>query len=100
MASWKIAPALAAGNCVVVKPAEQTPTSIMVLMDLIKDVIPPGVLNVVTGLGAEAGAPLAESTRVQKVAFTGSTATGKVIMKAASQNIIPVTMELGERVNQ
>lgn len=95
MASWKIAPALAAGNCVVVKPAEQTPTSIMVLMELIKDVIPAGVLNVVTGFGVEAGKPLATSPRVHKVAFTGETTTGRLIMQYASENLVPVTMELG-----
>lgn len=95
MATWKIAPAMAAGNCVVLKPAEQTPTSIMVLMELIGDLIPPGVLNVVTGMGLEAGKPLAESTRVSKVAFTGETTTGSAIMTAAAKNLIPVTMELG-----
>lgn len=95
MAAWKIAPALAAGCCVVVKPAEQTPTSIMVLMDLIKDVLPAGVLNVVTGFGLEAGKPLATSSRIQKVAFTGETTTGRLIMQYASENLIPVTMELG-----
>ena len=84
-----------AGNTVVVKPAEQTPTSIMVLMDLIKDLLPPGVVNVVTGYGKEAGKALAESDRVAKLAFTGSTATGSAILGAAAQNIIPVTMELG-----
>lgn len=95
MASWKIAPALAAGCCTVVKPAEQTPTSIMVLMELIADVVPPGVLNVVTGFGTEAGKPLATSPRVAKVAFTGETTTGRLIMQYASENLIPVTMELG-----
>lgn len=95
MASWKIAPALAAGNCVVVKPAEQTPTSIMCLMELIKDVIPAGVLNIVTGFGIEAGKPLATSPRIAKVAFTGETTTGRLIMQYASENLIPVTMELG-----
>lgn len=95
MASWKIAPALAAGNCVVVKPAEQTPTSIMCLMELIADVLPAGVLNVVTGFGPEAGKPLATSSRVSKVAFTGETTTGRLIMQYASENLIPVTMELG-----
>jgi aldehyde dehydrogenase len=95
MATWKIAPALAAGCCTVVKPAEQTPTSIMVLMELIADVLPPGVLNVVTGFGPEAGKPLATSTRVAKVAFTGETTTGRLIMQYASENLIPVTMELG-----
>lgn len=95
MAAWKIAPALAAGNCTVVKPAEQTPTSIMVLMELIGDLLPPGVLNVVSGFGLEAGKPLSESTRVSKVAFTGETTTGSTIMQAAAKNLIPVTMELG-----
>lgn len=95
MAAWKIAPALAAGNCVVLKPAEQTPTSIMVLMDLIKDILPPGVLNVVTGMGEEAGVGLTSSKKVQKLAFTGETTTGKLIMKAAADNLIPVSMELG-----
>lgn len=95
MATWKIAPALAAGNCVVVKPAEQTPTSIMVLMELIGDILPPGVLNIVTGFGVEAGKPLASSPRVAKVAFTGETTTGRLIMQYASDNLVPVTMELG-----
>ncbi|GAA5029534.1 aldehyde dehydrogenase [Marivirga lumbricoides] len=95
MATWKIAPALAAGCCTVVKPAEQTPTSIMVLMELIQDVLPPGVLNVVTGFGPETGKPLAQSSRVAKVAFTGETTTGRLIMQYASENLIPVTMELG-----
>ncbi len=95
MATWKIAPALAAGCCVVVKPAEQTPTSIMCLMELIEGILPPGVLNVVTGFGPEAGKPLAQSPRVQKVAFTGETTTGRLIMQYASENLIPVTMELG-----
>lgn len=95
MATWKIAPALAAGNCVIVKPAEQTPTSIMILIELIQDVLPAGVLNVVTGFGPEAGKPLATSSRVQKVAFTGETTTGRLIMQYASENLVPVTMELG-----
>jgi aldehyde dehydrogenase len=95
MATWKIAPALAAGNCTVVKPAEQTPSSIMVLMELIKDVVPAGVLNVVNGYGPEAGKPLASSPRVNKVAFTGETTTGRLIMQYASENIVPVTLELG-----
>lgn len=95
MATWKIAPALAAGCCTVVKPAEQTPTSIMVLMELIADVLPPGVLNVVTGFGVEAGKPLASSNRIAKVSFTGETTTGRLIMQYASENLIPVTMELG-----
>lgn len=95
MAAWKIAPALAAGCCVVVKPAEQTPTGIMVLMELIGHVLPKGVLNVVTGFGVEAGKPLASSPKVNKVAFTGETTTGRLIMQYASENLIPVTMELG-----
>lgn len=95
MATWKMAPALAAGCCVVMKPAEQTPTSIMVLMELVGHLLPPGVLNVVTGFGPEAGKPLASSPRVQKVAFTGETTTGRLIMQYASENLIPVTMELG-----
>ncbi|MEB0249166.1 MULTISPECIES: aldehyde dehydrogenase family protein [unclassified Mucilaginibacter] len=95
MATWKIAPALAAGNCCVVKPAEQTPTSIMVLMELIGDILPAGVLNIVTGFGPEAGKPLASSPRIAKVSFTGETTTGRLIMQYASENLIPVTMELG-----
>ncbi len=95
MAVWKLAPALAAGNCVVLKPAEQTPMSIMVLMDMIGDLLPPGVLNVINGFGVEAGKPLAQSKRVSKVAFTGETTTGRLIMQYASDNIIPVTLELG-----
>ncbi|GAB2497085.1 aldehyde dehydrogenase family protein [Promicromonospora xylanilytica] len=95
MAVWKLAPALAAGNAVVLKPAEQTPTSILYLMELIADLIPPGVLNVVNGFGAEAGKPLASSPRIRKIAFTGETTTGRLIMQYASQNIIPVTLELG-----
>ncbi len=95
MATWKIAPALAAGNCTVVKPAEQTPASIMVLLELIGDLLPPGVLNVVNGFGPEAGKPLATSPRISKVAFTGETTTGRLIMQYASQNLIPVTLELG-----
>lgn len=95
MAAWKIAPALAAGCCVVVKPAEQTPTSILVLMELIDGILPAGVLNVVTGFGIEAGKPLATSTKIAKVAFTGETTTGRLIMQYASENLIPVTMELG-----
>jgi aldehyde dehydrogenase len=95
MATWKIAPALAAGNCCVVKPAEQTPTSIMVLMELLKDILPAGVLNIVTGFGPEAGKPLASSPRIAKVSFTGETTTGRLIMQYASENLIPVTMELG-----
>jgi len=92
MAVWKMAPALAAGNCIVLKPAEQTPASIMVLIDLIKDLLPPGVLNIVNGFGLEAGKPLATSKRIAKIAFTGETGTGRLIMQYASQNIIPVTL--------
>ena len=95
MATWKIAPALAAGNCCVVKPAEQTPTSIMVLMELIGHILPAGVLNIITGFGPEAGKPLAASPRISKVSFTGETTTGRLIMQYASENLIPVTMELG-----
>ncbi|MEV4933952.1 MULTISPECIES: aldehyde dehydrogenase [unclassified Sphingobium] len=95
MAAWKLAPALAAGNCVVLKPAEQTPMSIMVLMDLVGDLIPEGVLNVVNGFGVEAGKPLATSKRISKIAFTGETTTGRLIMQYASENLIPVTLELG-----
>ncbi len=95
MATWKIAPALAAGNCVVVKPAEQTPTSIACLLELIDGILPEGVLNVVSGFGPEAGKPLATSSRIAKVAFTGETTTGRLIMQYASENLIPVTMELG-----
>jgi aldehyde dehydrogenase len=92
MATWKLAPALAAGNCVVLKPAEQTPASIMLLADLIGDLLPAGVLN---GFGLEAGKPLASSNRIAKIAFTGETTTGRLIMQYASQNLIPVTLELG-----
>ncbi|NPU15180.1 aldehyde dehydrogenase family protein [Bradyrhizobium sp. 83002] len=95
MAAWKLAPALAAGNCVVMKPAEQTPASIMVWMELIGDLLPAGVLNVVNGFGLEAGKPLASSPRIAKIAFTGETSTGRLIMQYASQNLIPVTLELG-----
>lgn len=95
MATWKLAPALAAGNCVVLKPAEQTPASILVLMELIGDLLPAGVVNVVNGFGLEAGKPLASSSRIAKIAFTGETTTGRLIMQYASQNIIPVTLELG-----
>ena len=95
MATWKMAPAIAAGNCTVVKAAEQTPTSILVLMDLIKDVLPPGVINIVNGFGIEAGKPLASSPRIKKVSFTGETTTGRLILQYASENIIPATMELG-----
>ncbi|MEV4682684.1 aldehyde dehydrogenase [Streptomyces kurssanovii] len=95
MAAWKLAPALAAGNCVVIKPAEQTPVSLLLVVELIADLLPPGVLNVVNGFGVEAGKPLASSPRVAKVAFTGETTTGRLIMQYASENIIPVTLELG-----
>ncbi|WP_221584750.1 aldehyde dehydrogenase family protein [Microbacterium sp. G2-8] len=95
MATWKLAPALAAGNCVVLKPAEQTPASIMLLMEIIGDLIPDGVLNIVNGFGIEAGAPLASHKRIRKIAFTGETTTGRLIMQYASQNLIPVTLELG-----
>jgi len=95
MATWKLAPALAAGNCVVLKPAEQTPASILVLADLIGDLLPAGVLNIVNGFGLEAGKPLASSSRIAKIAFTGETTTGRLIMQYASQNLIPVTLELG-----
>ena len=95
MATWKLAPALAAGNAVVLKPAEQTPASILLLVELIADLLPPGVLNVVNGFGVEAGKPLASSKRIRKIAFTGETTTGRLIMQYASQNLIPVTLELG-----
>ncbi|MCC2032784.1 acetaldehyde dehydrogenase ExaC [Microbacterium allomyrinae] len=95
MAVWKLAPALAAGNCIVLKPAEQTPASILFLIDIIGDLIPPGVLNIVNGFGIEAGAPLAQHKKIRKVAFTGETTTGRLIMQYASQNLIPVTLELG-----
>jgi aldehyde dehydrogenase len=95
MAVWKLAPALAAGNCVVLKPAEQTPVSILFLMELIADLLPAGVINVVNGFGVEAGKPLASSRRIAKIAFTGETTTGRLIMQYASENIIPVTLELG-----
>jgi acyl-CoA reductase-like NAD-dependent aldehyde dehydrogenase len=95
MAVWKLAPALAAGNCVVLKPAEQTPWSILKLVELVGDLLPAGVLNVVNGFGVEAGKPLASSPRIAKVAFTGETTTGRLIMQYASQNLIPVTLELG-----
>jgi aldehyde dehydrogenase len=95
MACWKLAPALAAGNCVVLKPAEQTPATIMLWADLIGDLLPPGVLNIVNGFGLEAGKPLASSNRIAKIAFTGETTTGRLIMQYASQNLIPVTLELG-----
>ncbi|MFC7054004.1 aldehyde dehydrogenase [Hansschlegelia quercus] len=95
MAVWKLAPALAAGNCIVLKPAEQTPASIMVLLELIDGILPDGVLNVVNGFGLECGKPLASSPRIAKIAFTGETTTGRLIMQYASQNLIPVTLELG-----
>ncbi len=95
MGAWKIAPALAAGNCVVLKPAEQTPVGIMILAEMIQDILPPGVLNIVNGFGLEAGKPLASNPRINKVAFTGETTTGQLIMQYASKNIIPVTLELG-----
>ena len=95
MATWKVAPALAAGNCVILKPAEQTPFSILCLMELVGDLLPPGVLNVVNGFGVEAGKPLATNPRIAKVAFTGETTTGRLIMQYAAENIIPVTLELG-----
>ncbi|OFC72472.1 acetaldehyde dehydrogenase ExaC [Alteromonas confluentis] len=95
MAAWKLAPALAAGNCIVLKPAEQTPASILVLMEVIGDLLPPGTLNVVNGYGAEAGQALATSKRIAKIAFTGSTPVGSHILKCAAENIIPSTVELG-----
>lgn len=95
MAAWKLAPALAAGNCVVLKPAEQTPVSILVFAELIGEILPKGVLNIVNGFGAEVGKALATNPRINKIAFTGSTATGRTIMQYASENIIPSTMELG-----
>ena len=95
MATWKLAPALAAGNCVVLKPAEQTPASIMLWAELVGDLLPPGVLNIVNGFGLEAGKPLASSNRIAKIAFTGETTTGRLIMQYASENLIPVTLELG-----
>ncbi|RST15979.1 aldehyde dehydrogenase [Streptomyces sp. WAC05374] len=95
MAAWKLAPALAAGNAVVLKPAEQTPASLHVVMDLVADLLPPGVVNIVNGFGTEAGKPLASSPRVAKIAFTGETTTGRLIMQYASENLKPVTLELG-----
>ena len=95
MACWKLAPALAAGNCVVLKPAEQTPVSILVWAEIIGDLLPPGVLNIVNGFGLEAGKPLASSSRIAKIAFTGETTTGRLISQYASQNLIPATLELG-----
>ena len=95
MAAWKLAPALAAGNCVVLKPAEQTPVTILLFAELVGDLLPDGVLNIVNGFGVEAGKPLASSPRIAKIAFTGETTTGRLIMQYASQNLIPVTLELG-----
>src|SRR5690606_23825999 len=95
MADWKIAPALAAGNTIVLKPAESTPISILVVMEVIGDLLPPGVLNVVNGFGAELGQELVGNPKVAKAAFTGSTATGRMVMQYATENIIPVTLELG-----
>jgi len=95
MATWKVAPALAAGNAIVLKPAEQTPASIMLLIELIGDLLPAGVLNIVNGFGVEAGAPLAQSSRIRKIAFTGETTTGRLIAQYASQNLIASTLELG-----
>ncbi|QLH73822.1 aldehyde dehydrogenase [Rhodopseudomonas palustris] len=95
MAAWKLAPALAAGNCVVLKPAEQTPASILVWAELVGDLLPPGVVNVVNGFGVEAGKPLASSPRIAKIAFTGETSTGRLIMQYASENLVPVSLELG-----
>lgn len=95
MAAWKIAPALAAGNCIVLKPAEQTPVSILVMLELIEDLLPPGILNVVNGFGSEAGQALATSKRISKLAFTGSTEIGHHILKCAAESLIPSTVELG-----
>jgi len=95
MATWKLAPALAAGNTIVLKPAEQTPVSILVLIELLADILPPGVVNIVNGFGVEAGKPLASSPRIRKIAFTGETTTGRLILQYASANIIPSTVELG-----
>jgi aldehyde dehydrogenase len=95
MAAWKLAPALAAGNCVVMKPAEFTPISILILLETIADLVPPGVINIVNGYGREVGAPLANSKRIAKIGFTGSTATGRAIATAAANNLIPATLELG-----
>lgn len=95
MAAWKLAPALAAGNCVVMKPAEFTPISILILMEVIGDLVPPGVINIVNGYGREVGAPLANSKRIAKIGFTGSTATGRAIATSAASNLIPATLELG-----
>jgi aldehyde dehydrogenase len=95
MAAWKLAPALAAGNCIILKPAEQTPTSILVMMELIADLIPPGVLNILNGYGAEIGNALACSSRIAKIAFTGSTAVGQLVLENAARSLIPSTVELG-----
>ena len=95
MAAWKLAPALAAGNCVVIKAASQTPVGILLMMELIADILPPGTVNVVSGFGAEVGKPLAMHPGIKKVGFTGETTTGRLIMQYASENIIPVTLELG-----
>ena len=95
MAAWKLAPALAAGNCVVLKPAEFTPISILIMMEVIADLVPPGVINILNGYGREVGAPLANSKRIAKIGFTGSTATGRAIAQAAASNLIPATLELG-----
>lgn len=95
MAAWKLAPALAAGNCVVMKPAQTTPASLLVVLDIIGDLFPPGVLNVVNGPGSEVGDALAQSPRIAKIAFTGSTNVGKTIAHAAAENLIPATLELG-----
>ncbi len=95
MAAWKLAPALGAGNCVVLKPAESTPISILILAELIADLLPAGVLNIVNGFGREAGMPLANSKRIAKIAFTGSTATGRLVAQAAANSLIPATLELG-----
>jgi len=98
MAAWKLAPALAAGNAIVLKPAETTPISILVWLDLVKDILPAGVVNVVNGYGYEVGAALASSKRIAKIAFTGSTAVGRKIAAAAAVNMIPCTLELGGEV--
>ncbi len=95
MAAWKIAPAIAAGNCIIVKPAEQTPVSVLILMELLGDILPPGVVNIVNGFGPEAGKPLATHPDVKKMAFTGETTTGRLIMQYAAENLIPVSLELG-----
>ena len=95
MAAWKLAPALAAGNCVVMKPAEFTPVSLLILLEVIADLVPPGTINIVNGYGREVGAPLANSKRIAKIGFTGSTATGRAIATAAANNLIPATLELG-----